>query len=143
MLARQNAAVLAPKQESELLIALAPHVDEFIAWLFDIDKEVTALTARHHALNPIFGVKRNFVQRKAMHKVKSEDAERVDGLALARKLEALFGESLTELSFARHVLEWQQDEALNREALELALQYAAWAALSAPGKQKHQGGVLF
>jgi NADPH-dependent glutamate synthase beta subunit-like oxidoreductase/NAD(P)H-flavin reductase len=143
ILARQNANALAPKQESELLIALAPHVDDFLGWLFGIENEVTALTARHHELNPIFGVKRNFVQRKAMHKIKSEDAEGIDGLALARKLEALFGESLTELSFARHVLLWQQDEALNRDALELALKYAAWAALSTAGKQKHQTGVLF
>ncbi|MGZ5115392.1 MAG: hypothetical protein ACXWIH_04680, partial [Burkholderiales bacterium] len=143
VLARQNAAVLASKQESELLIALAPHVDDFIGWLFGIENEVTALTARHHELNPIFGVKRNFVQRKAMHKFKPEDAERIDGRALARKLEVLFREPLTELSFARHVLAWQQDEALNGDALELALQYAAWAALSTAGKQEHQRGVLF
>ncbi|HEV7392893.1 MAG TPA: hypothetical protein VGO08_14715, partial [Burkholderiales bacterium] len=143
VLARQSAAVLAPKQESELLIALAPHVDDFIGWLFGIENEVTALTARHHELNPIFGVKRNFVQRKAMHKFKPEDAERIDGRALERQLEALFREPLTELSFARHVIAWQQDEALNREALELALQYAAWAALSTAGKQEHRRGVLF
>jgi hypothetical protein len=146
ILARQNANALAPKQESELLIALAPHVDDFLGWLFGIENEVTALTARHHELNPIFGVKRNFVQRKAMHKIKSEDAEGIDGLALARKLEALFGESLTELSFARHVLLWQQDEALNRDALELALKYAAQARSPAPracsrGQQRRLRGL--
>jgi NADPH-dependent glutamate synthase beta subunit-like oxidoreductase/NAD(P)H-flavin reductase len=143
ILARRNASALTTKQESELLIALAPCLDDFVGWLFGIEKEVAVLTARHHELNPIFGVKRNFVQRKAMHKVKPDEAERMDGIALAQKLETLFGEPLTELSFAQHVTRWQQDEAANREALEIALQYAAWAALSSAGKQKHGAGVLF
>ncbi len=141
--ARGAPDALQPKQESELLIALAPHLDDFLAWLFGIEREVAALSARHHELNPLFGVKRNFVQRKAMHKVKAPDAEAIDGAALAQKLEKLFGEPLTELSFAKHVTAWQQDEAANAEALDAALQYAAWAALSAAGKEKHRAGVLF
>ncbi|MDB5865943.1 MAG: hypothetical protein JWO70_3749, partial [Betaproteobacteria bacterium] len=141
--AREQPAALAAKQESELLIAAAPHVDDYIAWLFGIEQEVAALSARHHELAPIFGVKRNFVQRKAMHKVKADDAEKLDGEALAQRLEALFGEPLTELSFSRHVLQWQQDENANGEALALALQYAGWAAHSRAGREKHRAGVLF
>jgi NADPH-dependent glutamate synthase beta subunit-like oxidoreductase/NAD(P)H-flavin reductase len=141
--ARTQPDALAPKQESELLIALAPHVDDYVAWLFGIEREVAALSARHLELAPIFGVKRNFVQRKAMHKIKADEAERLDGDSLARTLEALIGEPLTELSFSRHVVAWQQDESANAEALALALQYAGWAAQSAAGKQKHRAGVLF
>ena len=134
---------LAPKQESALLLALAPQVDAFIGWLFGIENEVRALAARHHELNPLYGVKRNFVQRKAMHKIKPDEAERIDGAAIAALLEALIGEPLTELVFARHVVRWQEDEAANAESLELALQYAAWAALSAAGRERHRAGVLF
>jgi NADPH-dependent glutamate synthase beta subunit-like oxidoreductase/NAD(P)H-flavin reductase len=141
--ARSNPAALSRKQESELLIALAPHVDEFVAWLFGIEEEVAALTARHHALNPLFGVKRNFVQRKAMHKVKPDEAARIDGVFVGAALETLTGEPLTELSFAQHVTRWQQDEAAHAPALELALQYAAWAAHTPAGRNKHRGGVLF
>jgi NADPH-dependent glutamate synthase beta subunit-like oxidoreductase/NAD(P)H-flavin reductase len=141
--ARLNPAALAAKQESELLIALAPYVDDFVGWLFGIEREVEALSARHHALNPLFGVKRNFVQRKAMHKVKPEAAQAIDGEALATKLEALFGEPFTELAYATHVTRWQQDEAANAPALEVALQYAGWAAHAAAGQEKHRSGVLF
>jgi NADPH-dependent glutamate synthase beta subunit-like oxidoreductase len=141
--ARADSGALAPKQESELLIALAPHVDDYVAWLFGIEREAAALSARHHELAPLYGVKRNFVQRKAMHKVKADQAETLDGAALALRLEALTGEPLTELSFARHVTEWQKDEAANAASLEIALQYAAWAAQTADGKAKHAGGVLF
>ena len=65
--ARANPGALQPKQESELLIAVAPHVDDYVAWLFGIEQDVAALSARHHELAPLYGVKRNFVQRKAMH----------------------------------------------------------------------------
>ena len=141
--ARANPAALASKAESELLLALTPHVEAFIAWLFGIETEVAALAAKHHELNPIYAVKRHFVQRKAMHKFKAEAALELDGPALAAKLEALFGGPLTELAFAQHVTRWQQDEAANQDALDLALRYAAWAALTPAGRDKHRAGVLF
>jgi NADPH-dependent glutamate synthase beta subunit-like oxidoreductase/NAD(P)H-flavin reductase len=140
---RENAEAMTSKQESEVLLALSPHVDRFVGWLFGIEAEVEALSARHLELNPLFGVKRNFVQRKAMHKFKVPDAERIDGPAIAGGLEALFGAPFSELEYAKHVLRWQQDEAANAEALELALNYAAWAALSSAGREKHRAGVLF
>ena len=141
--ARANPAALAPKGESELILALAPHLESFIGWLFGIETEVAALGAKHHELNPIFAVKRHFVQRKAMHKFKAEAALELDGSSLAAKLGALFGGPLTELAFAQHVTRWQQDEAANQDALDVALRYAAWAALTPAGRDKHHAGVLF
>src|SRR4051812_29765057 len=52
--ARAAPASLDRKAESELLIAVAPHVEDFLASLFGIDQEVRALQARHHELAPIF-----------------------------------------------------------------------------------------
>src|SRR5690349_21481097 len=62
------------REESDLLVALAPHVDDFIARLFGIEAEAQALAARHNELAPLWSVKRLFVQRRALHKVKAEDA---------------------------------------------------------------------
>src|SRR6185436_15683898 len=101
--ARRNPAGLAPKAESELLLALAPHLEDFVARLFGIEPEVQALAARHHELAPLYSVKRLFVQRKALHKVKPADATEVD-------IEAILGAPFTELGFAQRVTEWQQDE---------------------------------
>ena len=56
--------------QSELLIALAPHVEDFIAKLFRIEREAQALAERHNELAPLYSVKRQFVQRRALHKVK-------------------------------------------------------------------------
>ena len=141
--ARQDPSALAVKAESDLLIALAPHVEDFVAKLFGIESELQALAARHHELAPLHSVKRLFVQRRAVHKVKAEDAAAVDGDAAEKQLAALFEEPFSELAFAWHVTEWQKDETLNAAKLDLAARYAAWATTTPAGKQKHRKGVLF
>ncbi|MDH5579390.1 MAG: FAD-dependent oxidoreductase, partial [Betaproteobacteria bacterium] len=119
------------REESELLIALAPHVEDFIVRLFGIEAEAQALAARHHELAPLYSVKRLFVQRRALHKVKPGEA-RPDGYAFT-----------TELDFAQQVTAWLKDEATHATKLEGAARYAAWAASSPEGKAKHRAGVLF
>src|SRR4051812_39763493 len=90
----------AAKEESELLIALAPHVEDFIARLFGIEPELRALAAKHNELAPIYSVKRLFVQRRAMHKVKPEELVGFDPIATRTEL---FGDSFSELAFATQV----------------------------------------
>ncbi len=141
--ARQDPAALAAKAESELLIALAPHLEDFLARLFGIESELQALAAQHHELAPLYSVKRLFVQRRAVHKVKAEDAAAVDGDAAEKQLAALFEEPFSEVAFAWHVTEWQKDEVLNAARLDLAARYAAWATTIPAGKRKHRAGVLF
>src|SRR5271169_1166753 len=64
--ARANHAALAQKEQSELLIALAPHVEDFLGQLFGIVKEVEALQARHNQSAPFFAFKRKFIQKRAI-----------------------------------------------------------------------------
>jgi NADPH-dependent glutamate synthase beta subunit-like oxidoreductase/NAD(P)H-flavin reductase len=129
--ARSDAAQLARREESDLLVALAPHVEDFLASLFGIEAEARALAERHNELAPLYSVKRLFVQRRAMHKVKPEDAK-ADGFTFT-----------SELDFARQVSAWLKDEAAHAEDLERAARYAAWAATTPEGKRKHRGGILF
>jgi NADPH-dependent glutamate synthase beta subunit-like oxidoreductase/NAD(P)H-flavin reductase len=131
----------AAKEESDLLVAAAPHVEDFVAQLFGIEAEARALAATHHELAPLYSVKRLFVQRRAMHKVKPEQIQNFDADAAAH---TLFGKNeFAELDFARKVTGWQQDEAANAEQLELAARYAAWAATTPEGKARHRHGILF
>ena len=67
--ARADPDRLDRKAESALLIEIAPWMEDFIARLFGIEKEVSALAARHHQLAPLYSCKRQFVQRRAMNKV--------------------------------------------------------------------------
>jgi NADPH-dependent glutamate synthase beta subunit-like oxidoreductase/NAD(P)H-flavin reductase len=131
---------LPPKTESELLVALAPHFEDFIATLFGIQAEVRALAERHNELAPIYTVKRLFVQRRALHKVKAEDVQRADPAAIEHEL---FGGPFTELDFARKVTAWLQAGAAHADKLELAARYAAWAITTPDGREKHRAGVLF
>ena len=141
--ARSDPAALAPKEESALLLALAPHVEQFVARLFGIESEFEALAAEHHRLAPLYRVKRQFVQRKAMHRFAAREAAGFDGAALERELEEAFGEPFSELAFARHVSRWQENEAAHAMHLDSALRYAAWAAHTEAGRARYRNGVLF
>src|SRR6185437_10826692 len=141
--ARRDHAALERKAESDLLVDLAPHVEDFIAELFGITAAMRALQARHDDLAPIYTVKRLFVQRRAVKGMTPENAAALDGEGLARELEGLLGESLSEASYARHVAGWLDAEASHAAALDVAARYAAWATLSPAGRKKHRRGVLF
>ena len=143
MAARAEPASLAEKDESQLVIDLAPHLEDFTARLFGIAEEMRRLASRHDRLSPLYEVKRLFVQRRAVKDIGAGAASAFDGDALARNLEALIGGTLTEESYAAAVTEWMADEASHLEAIEIAKKYAAWAVHAAEGKAKHQRGVLF
>jgi NADPH-dependent glutamate synthase beta subunit-like oxidoreductase/NAD(P)H-flavin reductase len=141
--ARRAPDALGDKDESELLIELAPHLEDFIAALFGIRAAASALQERHDALAPVYAVKRLFVQRRAAKSATPEEAAKLDGAALARGLEARFGEHLTEMSYARHVARWLEEEAEHATALDEAARYAAWAIYAPAGRARHAKGVLF
>jgi NADPH-dependent glutamate synthase beta subunit-like oxidoreductase/NAD(P)H-flavin reductase len=120
------------KAESELLIALAPHVEDFVAKLFGIEPEAQALAARHNQLAPLYAIKRQFVQRRSLHKVKPEA---LAGYAPQKNWD--------ELEFARQVTAWLKDEATHDKQLAEAARYAAWAVTTPAGRERHGRGVLF
>ncbi len=141
--ARQNPGEMSGKAQSELLVALAPHLDDFLAILFGIETQVRALAERHHELAPLYSCKRLFVQRRAMTKVKAEEAATLDGPALEAELEARIGTPFSELAYARQVGLWLEDETAHAGELQLAMHYAAWAVQTAAGRERHRSGILF
>jgi NADPH-dependent glutamate synthase beta subunit-like oxidoreductase/NAD(P)H-flavin reductase len=143
MAARAAPDAVAEKAESDLIVELAPELEDFIAELFGIADEVRALRLRHDALAPLYEVKRLFVQRRAAKKYGPDQADGFDGDALRAELEPLLGGDLTELRFAERVDQWMKAEAENVAALELAARYAAWAVHTEEGRRRHKSGVLF
>jgi NADPH-dependent glutamate synthase beta subunit-like oxidoreductase/NAD(P)H-flavin reductase len=141
--ARENPPAAHTKAGSELIIELAPYVEDFIGELFGIGPQLGKLQKAHSDLAPIYAVKRKFVQRKALTGYTPESASTIDGEAVAAKLTALLMEPFSELSFAGKVEQWLEDEADHPQQLHLATQYTAWATLSPQGKAKHKHGVLF
>ena len=95
MEARQQPEALNGKQNSELIIELAPYLEDFIGHLFGIEAELRELQFRHAELAPLYSVKRRFVQRKALTGYTVERAMTINGLAVGAELEALMQEPLT------------------------------------------------
>jgi NADPH-dependent glutamate synthase beta subunit-like oxidoreductase/NAD(P)H-flavin reductase len=141
--ARANLEAIPAKDRSELIVELAPHVEDFMGELFGISSEIEALGARHNALAPLFAFKRKFIQKRAISGVTKEQATAIDGPALAAELESLFGEPLTQQAFFQHVSRWLENETEHQPRIQTAVRYAAWAALSPAGIRKHHGDVLF
>ncbi len=151
MTARSDPDAIEHQAESDLVVDLAPHLEDFTGELFGIAAELRALQARHQELAPLYSVKRLFVQRRAVKGVKEEDAAAFDGPSLALELDDLMGVTSDEEEtvpawerrYAEHVAHWLADEAANAEPLVTAQRYAAWATLSDEGHRKHRRGVLF
>lgn len=141
--ARAHPDDLSPKDDSALLIEVAPWAEDFIAKLFNIESEVKALAARHHELAPLYFCKRQFVQRRAKGKVSDAELAEIDGLALEKELAAEFGGTFSELIFATQVTRWMEAEADHEARLNKALRYAAWALRTPAGQHHTQQGILF
>ena len=155
--ARATPDDLATKDESDLVVALGPQLDSFVAALFGIEAETLAVARETAALDPIHACKRLFVQRQAVKKY--ADPSGFDGDALRAALEAAMGEQFTEPAYARHVAAWEKTAGENAGAaaaaaenagaasaaagLDIALRYAAWATLTEAGRAAHRGGTLF
>ncbi len=137
--ARADPKSLDDKATAALMVDLAPHVDDFMAVLFSIGPELRGLAERHDALAPLYAAKRLFVQRRAAKKYTPEEAAALDGASL----EAALGAPTDELAFARAVMGWLDDEAAHGEALDVAMNYAAWALHSPAGRARYADGVLF
>ncbi|MSP81452.1 MAG: pyridine nucleotide-disulfide oxidoreductase [Alphaproteobacteria bacterium] len=138
---RADPSSLAAKAESELLLALAPHVEDFVGELFGVTAAVADLRARADALAPLYDCKRLFVRRRAVKGRAGASAS--DGPALERAVAALLGEPVTEESFARAVMAWLADEPTHVADLALAERFAAWAATTPQGHARFAGGFLF
>ena len=136
--ARAHPETVGKLEESTLILAVAPVLEDFLTTLFGIEKQAAALSQNHHDLMPLFEVRRLFVQRQAM-KTYGKEAATFDGAALWRDLAPHFPRKTedAELDFAHAVLIWQEEEGRG-DLLDLALRYAAWATV-----QEKSSSVLF
>jgi NADPH-dependent glutamate synthase beta subunit-like oxidoreductase/NAD(P)H-flavin reductase len=154
MAARANPDSLDRKAESDLLVDLAPEVEDFIGELFGITAEIRASQTRHDELAPLYSVKRLFVQRRAVKEIKEADAAQLNGPRLGDELAALIGGPAADFAtragtiawerrYADSVARWLDDEGAHKLSLRAALEYAAWATLTPAGRDRHRRGLLF
>ena len=128
---------------SDLALQVAPYLETFVGELFGIQFELAALKERHTELEPLFRIKREFVQRQAAKKIAPQEAGTFDGDGLFARLQQLLGAPFDELGFARAVSRWLTDEVAHANELDVARQYAAWAVHTSAGQSRHHDGLLF
>ena len=141
--ARADPKSLDSKLQSLLILNLSAPLEDFLGSLFGIQSELAALQAKHNDLAPLYTCKRLFVQRRALKAYGPDKLAGIEADAVRAQLTALFGGTFDELTFATHVEVWGKDEGAHGAEIDLALQYAAWAAQSDAGKALHRTGVLF
>jgi len=124
--ARDTPDQLTRLEKSGLILSLAPHLDGFIAHLFNLGAPYERAVDDHLAFDVFAQCRRKFIQRKALKTYKAADVDGFDLHAIGQTL----GAGLDELSFAHKVMDWLQDEATHAKELEAAAQYAAWAYYS-------------
>jgi len=145
-IARGSGATLDKKQNSDLLLALAPHLNRFLAKLFNIETASEQLSKQHHDLDYLYQCKRLFVQRRAGKAYKKVDVETFDATELTTSMCLALGEEVVQIEqqlFARMVNAWLSDKDNNVEKLQLAEKYAAWALWSETGQKTHRADILF
>src|SRR5690242_832231 len=107
MTARRDPDAIEGLDQSNLLVELAPHLEDFIGELFGIAAEVRALQARHHELAPLYSVKRLFVQRRAVKEIKEADAAHLNGPRLGDELAELIGGKPADFSTREGGVAWE------------------------------------
>ena len=107
MAARANPETLDHKAESDLLVDLAPEVEDFIGELFGITAEIRDLQARHDELAPLYSVKRLFVQRRAVKEIKEAEAAQLNGPKLGEELAALIGGPAADFATRAGTIAWE------------------------------------
>lgn len=132
---------------SSLLIALAPLLEDFIGQLFAISPDLFRLQQAHQILAPLYSTKRLFVQRQAIRRFREADLALLDPQKIRDDLAKIMGfddkKPFDELFFAQQVTTWMADEQTFASSLEIAAKYAAWATLTPAGQQQHHHHVLF
>ncbi|MGU9987187.1 MULTISPECIES: palindromic element RPE5 domain-containing protein [unclassified Rickettsia] len=126
LLFRSNPYSILSQDYSEFLLNIYPYLDDFLAELFCISKEVTSLRLQHKDFDIIYECKRKFVQRYAIKKYPQEKIKDIDFEDIYLKLADLIGKNFTSRDFAKQVIIWQQAEDNFVQELDIAAQYAAY-----------------
>jgi len=121
---------LSTKDESALIIAMAPILEEFTADLFNITPALTTLKKSHNELSLIPFIKRQFVQRFALKKYDSSVSEPIFTYT-------------SDLEFSKTVEEWLRNQEAHADDLDRAARFAAFATLTETGQHRYKGSVLF
>ncbi|NUY39838.1 glutamate synthase subunit beta [Wolbachia endosymbiont of Litomosoides brasiliensis] len=121
---RKYSTLTSQMTDSQLIIDLAYLLNEFIAKLFNVEKEIEEFKKKHNDFAVIYKCKRLFVQRYALKKY--ADTTNIDIDHVTSELNHFLTLPTTEKKFAEQVMNWFEDRENHKDEIELAAQYAVW-----------------
>ncbi len=138
---RRDPGVLGPVEVSELLLACAPLLEEFIAELFGIEQALAEQRAATLAHDPVFTFKKEFVAKRARRRLlKKEEIESFAALdhwlSAALAAQGLDAASDRELAVARFAAALLADALANGAEIEKLTRWCI-RALTTPEGQEH------
>jgi NADPH-dependent glutamate synthase beta subunit-like oxidoreductase/NAD(P)H-flavin reductase len=143
-LARAHHQTLSGKEKSELIIALGPYLDAYMADLFMIQDPLNSLAQKHTNLAYFYQVKRLFIQRRASRHLKPEAIVDLDIAHLDQQMQALFPQGFDEYIFAQKAFAFLESNHTEDPTVEsLLLTYGAFALSHPIGRERHRKGLLF
>jgi NADPH-dependent glutamate synthase beta subunit-like oxidoreductase/NAD(P)H-flavin reductase len=125
------------KEDSEILIKVAKHLEDFLVELFLIKNENDQLKNKHFHLSLIYKMRLEYVQRYIAKKFNIADVDdKFDYKFLLRQLE-IYHDDIDEIEveLVRQIS--------NQKNLNLIEKYSIWALFSKEGKTFHKDGALF
>lgn len=125
------------ENQSDLILSLGPFVESFFIELFNYENLIKEERSLLENWKVVFQVKKNFIQRYVAKKYpdglehKPENLDKVNGLISS------------ELTFAKSINTWMEDEHKYAKELEESARYSAWVLKTKEGKERHKGWALF
>ncbi len=131
--ALNDPSALTEKEESVLLMDVAPLLESFIAQLFGIVPSVLSLKQSYSEISIIPFIKRQFVQRFALKKYPNPTDTAPSPIFAFED----------ELDFAKKVAAWLMHESDHEVELDQAARFAAFATLTDAGRKQFPQSILF
>lgn len=124
-------------KEKQLYVDVAPYVEDFIGYLFNISQQVQINQERHKTFSIIPKIKRTFVQRYALR-------QKIDPPLIKPTLPfKVLTLTDFDLLFSNAVLPFIHDINAHEEALIPYVEYVHWAMHTVDGKAQHKKSTLF
>jgi NADPH-dependent glutamate synthase beta subunit-like oxidoreductase/NAD(P)H-flavin reductase len=145
--AYRDGEISVPLETSELLLACAPVLEEFIAELFGIREAMEELLRDTLSHDPIFAFKKLFVLRRARRRLMKKDVDESFAELDAWLANALEAGGLTdddrELAIARYGQQLLDDKDNQADAIEMLTRWCVRALTLPEGQDAVRGWVSF
>ena len=127
--------------ESELIITLAPFLENFLKELFNLNEELSNLTSYKNNLSNLFLCKKIFIQKRVIRKFTLEEIDNFDIKNITQRITKRISK-FSEINIANDIIDLLKLEEKNQNILNLYAQFCAWAILSIEGKLQYKDSIL-